>query len=149
MRRSASYVVTLRPDEIAARCSEVAEIAEPLGFLVAALPEGFALRRTRTRPPYEDYEIAPLELRVRLRRLERGTEVHARTVATPRWSGIAAAIGEAFLHAGGSLVADLLALGMTRKRRAREAQELLTLFVRAMAPYELGPQTGPYRVPET
>jgi hypothetical protein len=85
---------------------------------------------------------------VQLRPLERGTEVRARTVAAPRWSGIAAAIGEAFLHAGGSLVADLLALGMTRRRRAREAQELLTLFVRAMAPYELGPATGPYRAAE-
>jgi hypothetical protein len=148
MRRSASYVVTLRPEEVAIRCSEVADHAEPLAFFVASLPEGFALRRTRTRPPYEDYEIAPLELRVRLRPLERGTEVHARTVAKPRWSGIAAAVGEAFLHAGGSLVADLLALGMTRKRRARERHELLTLFVRAMAPYELGPQTGPYRAPE-
>lgn len=145
MRRTASYVVGLTPAEVQARCGEVADVTEPYGFAVAAVRGGFALRRTRKRPPFEDYEIAPLELRVQLRPLDRGTEVHARTVAAPRWSGIVSAVGEALLHAGGTLVADLLALGMTRRRRAREAHELITLFARAMAPHQLGEPSGPYR----
>ena len=145
MTKTVRYLVSLSPTEVVAKFRELEELGDVHEFALVPAPHGFTLQRSRTKPPFEDYELAPLELRVVLKTKPQGTLVVARAAATPRWRGIAIAIGNMFGHVGGSLVADALNLGKIRERRRKERSQLLNLVARAVAGHELGEPKGPYR----
>jgi hypothetical protein len=145
MAKPLKYLVSLRPQEVVVAFRRLPEVDVHEELALIPTRRGFRLRRTRTKPRFEDYEVAPYELRVRLKGTPRGTRVTARAVAVPRWRGIARAVGEAIGNVGGSLLGDLLDLGSIRERREKERSELLNLVGQTLAAHEIGTPKGPYR----
>lgn len=142
----ASYRVRLSPAAVLDAFRQLPKLqGERPDFTLTERRDGCVIRRTRRKPPYEDYEVAPLELRVTLQAEGEDVLVRIRTRAAPRWSGISVAFGWALVNAGGNLLGDLWNIRGIRRRRLRDRRELLNLAAQALARHEIGGHEGPYR----
>lgn len=146
MRRR--YVVTLSPQEVLDHLRERPELARKKTFALEPVrpPSRWRIRFTRNRPPFEMWEWAPQQLKLKLTTTPQGdTQVDAHVVSRPSPSGIGLWVVVEPFNFGGGLIATAIDAGGIMQRRRDERGQLMALVAAICVPHEVETDRGAFR----
>ncbi len=138
-------VVALDVAEALAHLCERPELASDGPLRLDARPDGGVIKHRRARPPFEDYELAPQQLRVWLAARGDETVVTAALRIRPAWRGIAGSLALGLSHFGANWLADASDWRDIQRRRASDRRELLAVLAATYGPHEVEARRDPFR----